>query len=78
MTLVVVEEKQKILLNFGQRVRKLRTAKGLSQEAFAALCGLDRTYISGIERGVRNVSLANIRLVANALDISLSELMQGL
>jgi transcriptional regulator with XRE-family HTH domain len=73
-----VEEKQKILLNFGQRVRKLRTAKGLSQEAFAALCGLDRTYISGIERGVRNVSLANIRLVANALDISLSELMQGL
>jgi transcriptional regulator with XRE-family HTH domain len=73
-----VEKKQKILLKFGQRVRELRTAKGLSQEAFAGLCGLDRTYISGIERGVRNVSLANISLVANALGISLAELMRGL
>jgi transcriptional regulator with XRE-family HTH domain len=73
-----VEKKQKILLKFGQRVRELRTAKGLSQETFAGLCGLDRTYISGIERGVRNVSLANISLVANALGISLAELMRGL
>ena len=78
MTLVVVEEKHEILLNFGQRVRNLRTAKGLSQESFAALCGLDRTYISGIERGVRNVSLVNLGLIAGALGISLSELMQGL
>lgn len=73
-----MEKKQKILLKFGQRVRELRTAKGLSQETFAGLCGLDRTYISGIERGVRNVSLANISLVANALGISLAELMRGL
>lgn len=73
-----MEEKQEILLKFGQRVRKLRTAKGLSQEDFAGLCGLDRTYISGIERGVRNVSLANISLLAKALGISLAELMHGL
>lgn len=73
-----MEEKQEILLKFGERVRELRTAKGLSQEGFAGLCGLDRTYISGIERGVRNVSLANISLLANALDISLAELMHGL
>ena len=73
-----MEKKQKILLKFGNRVRDLRKAKGLSQEAFASLCGLDRTYISGIERGVRNVSLANISLVANALGISLAELMHGL
>lgn len=78
MTLVVVEEKQVILLNFGQRVRELRAAKGLSQEAFAALCGLDRTYISGIERGVRNLSLINIHALAKALEISVSELMQEL
>jgi transcriptional regulator with XRE-family HTH domain len=78
MTLVVVEEKQKILLQFGQRVRELRSTKGLSQEAFAALCGLDRTYISGIERGVRNLSLINIHALADALEISISELMQEL
>ena len=73
-----MEQKQEILLQFGVRVRELRSAKGLSQEAFASQCGLDRTYISGIERGVRNVSLANISLIAEALGISLSELMQGL
>ena len=73
-----MEQKQETLLQFGTRVRKLRSEKGLSQEAFASLCGLDRTYISGIERGVRNVSLANISLIAEALGISLSELMQGL
>ena len=73
-----MEEKQQVLLKFGNRVRKLRKAKGLSQEAFASLCGLDRTYISGIERGVRNVSLANISLIAEALGISLSELMLDL
>lgn len=78
MTLVVMEEKQKILLSFGNKIRELRKAKGLSQEAFASLCDLDRTYISGIERGVRNISLANISLLAEALGISLSELMEGL
>ena len=64
--------------SFGQRVRKLRQAKGLSQEAFGADCGLDRTYISGIERGKRNVSLRNIEVIAKALGISLSQLMKGL
>ncbi len=78
MTLVVVEERQEILLNFGNRVRELRKAKGLSQEAFAGLCGLDRTYISGIERGVRNISLVNLHVLAKALQISVSELMQEL
>jgi transcriptional regulator with XRE-family HTH domain len=73
-----VEEKQEILLKFGNRVRELRKAQGLSQEAFASLCGLDRTYISGIERGVRNISLANLFLLAKALQISVSELMQEL
>ena len=44
----------------------------------AALYGLDRTYISGIERGVRNLSLINIHALAEALEISVSELMQEL
>jgi len=63
---------------FGNRLRQLRKAKGFSQEAFAAECGLDRTYISGIERGKRNVSLRNLEVIAKALSMSLAELMKGL
>ena len=50
----------------------------MSQEAFADKCRLDRTYISGIERGKRNVSLRNIELIARALGVSLSELLSGI
>lgn len=67
-----------ILLQFGRRVRELRKAKGFSQEAFADQCGLDRTYIGGIERGERNVALRNIEVIARALGVSLSELTTGL
>ncbi|MDP0971659.1 helix-turn-helix transcriptional regulator [Klebsiella pneumoniae] len=67
-----------MLHRFGQRVRELRKAKGLSQEAFADACGLDRTYISGIERGLRNVALVNIAQIARTLDVTISELTEGL
>jgi len=67
-----------IAVKFGERIRELRNASRLSQEAFAAKCGLDRTYISGIERGRWNVSLRNIHVIAKALGLSLSELMKGL
>ena len=63
-----------ILSRFGKRLREKRTNLGLSQEAFADRCGLDRTYISDIERGRRNVSLLNIEIIALALNISVSEL----
>lgn len=62
------------LISFGKRMRQLREARGLSQEAFAEKCGLHRTYVGGIERGERNVSLKNIVLVAKALDVSPSAL----
>lgn len=67
-----------ILEIFGQRVRKLRKKTGLSQEAFAAKCGLDRTYIGGIERGERNVALRNLGVIAKALGMSISQMMKGL
>ena len=67
-----------ILKDFGQRVRELRRNQGFSQEAFAARCGLDRTYIGGIERGERNVALRNLAVIANRLGLSLSELLEGL
>lgn len=63
-----------ILVRLGNRIRELRVAKGFSQEAFADRCGLDRTYISGIERGRRNVSLLNIEVMARALGLHISEL----
>jgi len=58
---------------FGRRVRELRQEKGLSQEALALACHLDRTYIGGIERGERNVSLINIRKIAEGLGVSVRE-----
>ncbi len=67
-----------ILERFGRRVRGLRKEKGLSQEAFADACGLDRTYVGGIERGERNVALQNIDLIARTLGMSLSTLLKGL
>ena len=55
---------------FGQRVRDIRVKKGLSQEGLAGMCELDRSYIGGVERGERNVSLLNIKKIADALGIS--------
>lgn len=66
-----------ILERFGQRVRALRKEQGYSQEAFAAACELDRTYIGGIERGERNLALRSIEKIALTLGISLSQLMEG-
>lgn len=49
--------------------------RGISQEAFAASCGLHRTYIGGIERGERNVSFANLLRIADALGVRPAELL---
>lgn len=59
---------------FGQRVRQLRLQQGMSQEAFADKCGLDRTYVSGIERGVRNPTLEVIVVITKGLEVSLKDL----
>ena len=69
---------QDIIAVFGQRVRMLRKARELSQETFADLAGLDRSYVGGVERGERNVSLVNIKKFADALEISVEKLFQGL
>jgi transcriptional regulator with XRE-family HTH domain len=67
-----------IRIRFGKALRQKRNKLGVSQEAFADLCGLDRTYIGGIERGERNVALVNIEKIAKALKVSLSELFRRL
>jgi len=67
--------RQDALLLFGMRVRELRSEKAISQEELAALTELDRTYISGIERGKRNLSLKNILKIASALNVTASQLL---
>ncbi len=57
----------------GARLKSLREQKKLSQEHFAQLCGLDRTYISSVESGKRNISLVNIEKICTTLNISISE-----
>lgn len=63
-----------VLMRFGEAVRRYRQMRQISQEDFAEMCGLHRTYISDIELGKRNVSLENIEKIANALDMTISEL----
>ena len=60
----------------GDRIRKLRHERGLSQEKFANLCGLDRTYISGIEQRTRNVSIVNLENIASTFGLSVCELFE--
>lgn len=65
-----------IRVKFGKNVRRLRKAQGLSQEAFAYACGLDRTYVGGIERGERNIGIENIGKVARGLGVPPSSLFE--
>lgn len=63
-----------IKTEIGRHIRELRNSKGYSQERFAQVCGLDRTYIAGVELGKRNISLENLNKIAEALEVSLGEL----
>ncbi|WP_176215256.1 helix-turn-helix domain-containing protein [Cytobacillus gottheilii] len=67
-------EDKYIKIQFGLAVKKFRVSKNISQEKFAEIVGLHRTYISEVERGTRNVSLINIVKIAEGLEIKTSEL----
>ncbi|MCW5548673.1 MAG: helix-turn-helix transcriptional regulator [Opitutaceae bacterium] len=69
--------KDPTLRKFGDNVRARREALDLSQEQLAERADLDRTYISGVERGVRNLSLNSVVRIAKALKSSASELCEG-
>jgi len=62
------------LVAFGKRVRSMRKKKGLSQEAFAALAGIDRSYMGHIERGEKNITLTKIYQISNALKVDIRSL----
>lgn len=65
------------LIAFGLHLKKLRLERDLSQEQLGLIADLDRTYISGIERGKRNVSLTNVFRIAQALEIPVAQLFQS-
>lgn len=72
------ESRVKILLALGQVVKQRRTALGISQEELGLRANLDRTYISGIERGVRNPSITALVSLAHGLGITVANLLENL
>jgi len=71
-----MQSKEEILIKFGERVRKIRKEKGLSQEQLAFKADLHRTYIGMIERAEKNITLINIQKIAKALEISEYQLLK--
>jgi transcriptional regulator with XRE-family HTH domain len=66
-----------IRIRFGRALRRQREKLGVSQETFADMCQLDRSYIGGIERGERNLALVNIEKIAKTLRLTIAELFRG-
>lgn len=64
------------LKNFGSRLVELRKDKGISQEKLALESGIARSYLSGVERGIRNIALINIHKLAAALDVEPARLLE--
>ncbi len=65
------------LKKVGLNIREARKEKGMSQESLALAADLDRSYIGGVERGARNVSIINLKKIADALGVPVSELVKG-
>lgn len=72
-----LKQKEQFLQQLGVNLKRIRAANGFSQEYLADLCGLDRTYISGIERGIRNPSIYCIFRISLALDVHPDKLLVG-
>lgn len=70
-------ERDQIVIQVGKRIRALRETKGFSQEGLAEKSGLHRTYIGGVERGLRNPSLKSLVRMAKALGVGVGQLFDG-
>lgn len=66
-----------VLRAFGLSIKTQREAKGFTQETLAEKADLDRTYLSDVERGTRNLGVKNIVRIAKALDVTPAKLMEG-
>lgn len=72
-----MKQKTPLLVKLGANIRSLREKKSLSQEQLAFICELDRTYIGGVERGERNISVINLCKLAYSLGVTPSLLLEG-
>lgn len=77
-TLISMQDKEEILVKFGDKVRKIRKERKLSQEQLAFKADLHRTYIGMIERAEKNITLINILKIANALEVKVEQLFNEL
>jgi len=66
---------QRFLRRIGDRIREYRVARNLTQDDLGKKCDLHRTFIGSVERGERNVSILNLKVIAGALRVSLAELL---
>lgn len=62
----------------GKRIQSLRKERDISQEKFALQIDMDRTYLASVEAGKRNISICNVKKIADGLNVSLSELFEGI
>ncbi|MCK4312523.1 MAG: helix-turn-helix transcriptional regulator [Candidatus Cloacimonetes bacterium] len=62
----------------GKKIKELRNKAGLTQMELAGRASLDRTYINSVENGKRNISITNIEKIANALNVSVSDLFKNI
>jgi transcriptional regulator with XRE-family HTH domain len=69
---------QDLQVILGKRIREYQSKKGFSQESFADHCGLHRTYMGGIERGERNLTIQTVLTVSRGLGLTMSELLSGI
>ena len=69
---------QQIQRELGIRIRKLRARKGWSQEEFAGVSGLHRTYIGAVERGEKNLTISTLHTLAKTLDTTIDRLFRGI
>lgn len=76
--LYTIMDKEKLLKKFGEKVKLKRAELKLSQEELAFKCGFDRTYISLVERGLRNTSFSNLSILAKGLNTTISSLTKDL
>lgn len=67
-----------IRIAFGERLRKLRKGRGWTQDEMADILGLDRSYLADVERGKRNISILNLKVIADGFEVSMSQMFSRL
>lgn len=70
-------DRDKLLTQVGAKIRSLRENRGISQEALGEKAGLHRTYIGGVERGLRNASVKSLAKIAKALGVTVGQFFAG-